>query len=33
MEPGGTLGHEFMVIIEEAGPEVNEECDESLILI
>jgi S-(hydroxymethyl)glutathione dehydrogenase/alcohol dehydrogenase len=32
-EPRQTLGHEFMGIMEEAGPEVNEECDESLILI
>ena len=24
MEPGQTLGHEFMGIVEEAGPEVHE---------
>jgi threonine dehydrogenase-like Zn-dependent dehydrogenase len=24
MEPGQTLGHEFMGIVEEAGSEVNE---------
>ena len=24
MEPGQTLGHEFMGVVEEAGPEVHE---------